>query len=362
MTRENRPLRILYVAPQLRGSYGVYRLRSLERLGHTIIPVSIEKYENYGHPLLAKIRYRLQSGSTVNRMNRDMLRLATEHSVEVVWFDKALFIRRETLQSLRDRGIVTVDYMIDNPFGPRRDPGFGLYARVIPDYDLHVQQRDVSVEEYLRRGARRVVKVQTAYEPTVHFPPPAGWSDADRTRGVSFIGTPYDDRPQFLTELWHKYELPVRIAGPLVWASKLQREAREAIYPEPGELSDADYRKGIWQSRINLSFLTRSNRDEYAHKSFEIAACGGFLLAERSAGHAERFDEDREAVFFSGVEECADKCRFYLKNEQARQRIAAAGQRRAASSGYDNDTQLRKVMKTVYELLATRPGYSHNDC
>lgn len=343
-------LRILYIAPMNHGWYGLYRQRSLERLGHTLVPVDIMQYEGRGNPWLARVRYRLQVGSVVRQMNEDVLRLAAEHRVDAVWFDKPLFIRAATLRRLRAMGIVTVDYMIDNPFGPRRDPGFRLYVRTIPEYDLHVQQRDVSVEAYLQRGARRVVKVQTAFEPSVHFPPPAGWSDRDRTREVSFIGTPYDERPQFLTGLWQKHGLPVTISGPRIWRRKLSAAALAAMYPSDGELYDADYREGVWRSKINLSFLTHGNQDEYAHKSFEIAACGGFLLAERSAGHSARFVEDEEAVFFSDMEECAEKVRRYLPDEAARTRIAAAGQRRAAAGGYDNDTQLAKVMEVVREL------------
>ncbi|MHB8302575.1 MAG: CgeB family protein [Acidobacteriaceae bacterium] len=352
-----KPLRILYIAPMNYGWYGLYRQHSLERLGHTLVPLDIMQYEGRGNPLLARVRYRLQIGSVVAQMNAEVLRLAQEHRVDAVWFDKPLFIRAATLRQLRAWGIATIDYMIDNPFGPRRDPGFRLYIRTIPEYDVHVQQRDVSLEAYLRRGARRVVKVQTAFEPTVHFPPPAGWSDRDRTREVSFIGTPYDNRPQFLTELWQKYQLPVVISGPRIWKRKLDPAALSALYPHEGELYDAEYREGVWQSKINLSFLTHGNQDEYAHKSFEIAACGGFLLAERSHGHSARFEEDEEAVFFSTIEECAEKIRRYLPDEAARTRIAAAGQRRAVASGYDNDTQLAKVMEAVEELLpAVRGG------
>lgn len=352
-------LRILYIAPMNYGWYGLYRQRSLERLGHTLIPVDVMNYEGRGNPILSRVRYRLQIGPTVTRMNRDVLRLAAEHRVDAVWFDKPLFIRKETLRQLRAMGIATIDYMIDNPFGPRRDPGFRLYVKMIPEYDLHVQQRDVSVRAYLERGARRVVKVQTAFEPSIHFPPPAGWSDRDRTREVSFIGTPYDERPQFLTELWRKYRLPVIISGPRIWKRKLDRAALAALYPQEGELYDAEYREGVWRSKINLSFLTHGNQDEYAHKSFEIAACGGFLLAERSEGHSARFKEDEEAVFFSDVEECAQKIRLYLNDEPKRARIAAAGQRRAVADGYDNDSQLRKVMAAVHDLLpAIRRGRS----
>jgi len=333
------------------GWYGLYRQRSLERLGHTVFPIDIMQYENRGNPLLAKFRYRLQMGPIVRQMNQDVLRLAEEHRVDAVWFDKPLFIRAATLRQLRARGIATIDYMIDNPFGPRRDPGFRLYVRTIPEYDVHVQQRDVSVAAYLERDARHMVKVQTAFEPSVHLPPPPGWSDLNRTREISFIGTPYDDRPQFLTDLWRKYDLPIVISGPRIWKKKLEPAALAALYPQEGELYDAEYREGIWRSKINLSFLTHGNQDEYAHKSFEIAACGGFLLTERSAGHAARFKEDEEAVFFSSLEECAEKCRLYLHDEAARSRIAAAGQRRAVACGYDNDTQLAKVMAVVEEIL-----------
>jgi hypothetical protein len=345
------PLRILYIAPMNYGWYGLYRQRSLERLGHTVFPVDIMQYEGHGNPWMARVRYRLQIGRVVTQMNADVLRLAQEHDVDAVWFDKPLFIRAATLRQLRALGIATIDYMIDNPFGPRRDPGFRLYVRTIPEYDLHVQQRDLSVAEYLARGARHVVKVQTAFEPSVHFPAPAGWSDKDRTREVSFIGTPYDERPQFLTDLWRKYDLPVVISGPRIWKRKLDREALVALYPQEDELYDAAYREGIWRSKINLSFLTHGNQDEYAHKSFEIAACGGFLLAERSAGHSERFRENEEAVFFSDIGECAEKIRRYLNDEPARVRIAAAGRRRAVTCGYDNDSQLAKVLDVAEELL-----------
>lgn len=333
------------------GWYGLYRQRSLERLGHTIFPVDIRQYENCGNPLLAKVRYRLQIGPVVRRMNADALRLAQQHQVDAVWFDKPLFIHAGTLRELRARGIATIDYMIDNPFGPRRDPGFRLYVKTISEYDVHVQQRDISVAAYLEHGARHVVKVQTAFEPSVHLAPPEGWSDRDRTREVSFIGTPYDERPQFLTDLWRKHRLPVIISGPRIWKKKLAPDALSTLYPQEGELYDAEYREGVWRSKINLSFLTHGNQDEYAHKSFEIAACGGFLLAERSAGHSARFKEDEEAVFFSTIEECAEKCRYYLQNETVRERIAAAGHRRAIASGYDNDTQLAKVLNVVTELL-----------
>src|SRR6185437_16742210 len=112
------------------------------------------------------------------------------------------------------------------------------------------------------------------------------------------------------------------------------------------------YREAIWRSKINLSFITHSNQDEFVHKSFEIAGCGGFLLAERSAGHLERFREGEEAVFFSSFEECVEKIRRYLPDEAARARIAAAGHARAEQSGYHNDWQVGLIVDQTREILA----------
>jgi spore maturation protein CgeB len=135
----------------------------------------------------------------------------------------------------------------------------------------------------------------------------------------------------------------VVISGDRMWNTRLDPEAAAALYTGR-ELYGQAYREGIWRSKINLSFITHSNQDEFVHKSFEIAACGGFLLAERSAGHKARFREDEEAVFFTGFDECAAKIRRYLPDEAARTRIAAAGRARALRDGYSNDAQVARIL------------------
>jgi hypothetical protein len=161
----------------------------LERLGHQLIPFNSLDYTP-ANPLVRKIVYRLASGPAVARLNRDLLRIAEAEMPDLVWADKLLWMRPETLDRLRALGIATVSYMIDNPFGTRQDPGWRLYMKDIPHYDLHVVQRDKNILDYTQRGARDVIKIQTAYEPTLQFPPSEDWSDANRDREVSFIGTP----------------------------------------------------------------------------------------------------------------------------------------------------------------------------
>lgn len=341
-------MKILYAAGLSPNDSSLYRLWALERLGHKVIPFNAYEYESR-NPIVRKLVFRLSAGPHVERLNRDLLQIATREKPDVVWADKLLWMRPATLDRLRALGIATVSYMIDNPFGPRQDPGWRLYMKDIPHYDLHVVQRDKNIEDYRARGARDVIKIQTAYEPTIHYPPPAGWSDKDRDRDVSFIGTPYDDRAQTLTRL--SSEFGVAISGNLrSWQRALAPEAFAKLYRE-GELYQQQYREAIWRSRISLSFITHSNQDEFVHKSFEIAGCGGFLLAERSSGHIARFREDEEAVFFTGFDELAAKVRRYLPDEAARNRIAAAGHERGKRDGYHNDRQVGLILERVESIL-----------
>ncbi|HEX4581610.1 MAG TPA: glycosyltransferase [Acidobacteriaceae bacterium] len=363
-------LRALYVSGLAPDYYGEYRLRALKRLTlEHVAAVDTGAFTGLSG-IAGKLQIRLQAGPDVTHLNHAILRSAKRERANILLCDKVLSLQPATLRKLRQSGVVTVDYVIDNPFGPRRDPGWRLYRRTIPLFDLIGVQRDVSIADYRRKGAREVVRIRTSYEPTVHFPPPvapaavyqtgapaavfhSGWSDSDRDRNVSFIGTPYDNRGDFLTRLW-RAGAPVDVSGSRPhWQAAFPPDAFAAIFRH-GELKGAAYREAIWRSRINLAFITHSNRDQVAHKSFEIAACGGFLLAERTPEHLACFREDEEAVFFSDFEECRAKIDRYLNNEPARARIAAAGQRRAQGSGYDNDSVLKGLLVRAAELLATR--------
>jgi spore maturation protein CgeB len=118
-------------------------------------------------------------------------------------------------------------------------------------------------------------------------------------------------------------------------------------YVSHGYLADAEYRENIWRSKINLGFISHLNEDDIGHKCIEIAACGQFLMAVRSKGHEECFEEDKEAVFFSSAEECADKARFYLRRPDLRDAIGRRARERAVASGYDNDTQLTRILNRL---------------
>ncbi len=335
------PRKILYVAPLAPGNTSAYRCSALERLGQQVVPFPLETWEPKSR-YVAALQFRYPAGPLVAPVNRALLRAVREHRPSVVWFDKPVHFTPSTIRALHGLGCTLVCVNQDNPFGPRKDGCWLQLLKTFRMFDVSCVFRDADAVRYTE-WQLPFVQLLFSYEPTKHFAPPDGWNDSDRDRGVSYTGSPLEERPAFLARLGDEFGLPLAVAGPrweAAWTPTLQRK-----YLTGGMMKDAAYRESIWRSKINLAFVTHKNEDDVAHKAIEIAACGQFLMAERAPGHAACFVEDQEAVFFSTAEECAEKARYYLDRPADRDRIAAAGRLRAERSGYSNDAQLAKVFK-----------------
>jgi glycosyltransferase involved in cell wall biosynthesis len=332
--------RILYIGDPSPGETSFYRQESLRRLGQEVEVFNVRSYAPRSS-LLGAVAYRYPLGPIIARINRDILLKVRAWKPDVVFFDKATQFTPQTVRSIKAAGALTVSYNQDSPFGPRADPGWQQYLRVYRLFDLHCLFRDSDVKRYAEAGLP-FIRTMFSFEPSMQFPPPDGWGDSQRTREVSYIGSPHEDRPAFLRSLAEDQHLPIVIAGPR-WRKFFSPDLLKR-YVSDGYLADADYRTAIWKSKINLGFISHLNEDDIGHKCIEIAACGCFLLATRSDGHSACFEEDKEAVFFSSVEECADKARFYLDRSDLREAIGRRARERAVRSGYDNDTQLARIL------------------
>jgi spore maturation protein CgeB len=108
-----------------------------------------------------------------------------------------------------------------------------------------------------------------------------------------------------------------------------------------------EYAKAISGMEIALHFLRRENRDEQDSRTFEIPACGSFMLAERSDAHERLFQEGQEAVFFDDDSDLLEKVRYYQNRPAERNRIAQAGRKRCVEDGYDHRARLLELLARV---------------
>lgn len=78
-------------------------------------------------------------------------------------------------------------------------------------------------------------------------------------------------------------------------------------------------------SRINLNITSRTIETGVPQRVFDILACGGFCLTNYQKEIAELFEDGKELVMYTSLEDLLQKAGYYLDHEAERTAIASAG-------------------------------------
>lgn len=344
---------LLYFGDLGVGQTSADRANALERLGATVQRVPVLPPErSFAARLDGILARRYQRGNWVSRVNGHLLD-SVSGDYDIVWIDKGWMLWPETVAQLKKRARYVVLFNNDNPWGPLEASRWRLLHGSLKHFDLVITPRNASVPNYLAAGVRKVRVCDFSFDRERQVPPPA-----DEAGGyaypVSFVGTATPDgagvrpdRAQFLSQIAAR--MPGRLA---IFGSGWNKHAgnlKDARSVQPGQYG-AGYNKIIWSSECSLSFVNWAQADETSHRAYEITACRGLLVAERSPGLEASFDENTEALFFTGVDECVEKLAMIAAGRVDVEKMRHAGYLRATRSGYDNDARLRRVILATQEL------------
>jgi len=258
-------------------------------------------------------------------------------------------VRVSTLEKVRKLfpSVKIIFFSEDDMFAKHCQSKYFLACLPLYDVVFTTKSFNLNPEELPSLGARKVIYVKMAYDPNAHRPITINNPDGTNFESdVSFIGTYESNRKDklfFLAESGIK----IRVWGN-GWAKYVGQHSNLQIENKPAY--GDEYAKQICASKINLCFLRKMNRDLHTCRSFEIPACGGFMLAERTPDHQELFKENKEAVFFdiNNHQELLEKVRYYLDHEEERRAIAKAGRERCLNSGYSHHERLTWMMQQIF--------------
>lgn len=326
---------------------GWQRCQALRELGHEIVPFPQGDYmQSASHGRVDRwLTGQIWKEEEIDRFNLDFLQAVKMARPEIAWLEWPKLLRPETIQAARARlpRCSFVCFQDDNPFGGRNEEknSWRLFIEAIPEYDLHFVKRRSDVAEFSRRRAQRVELFRHGFYAPIFQPEPSSEFHQD----VSFVGTALDHRVGCIAELMGAHRIPVQVFGNK-WSQRTLAYYRHRKNFHPA-VTGRDYARVISRSRISLGYVSSSNGDEYTMRTFEIPACGGFFLAERTPTHQELFTEGKEAEFFGSTEECAEKIRFYLERESLRLKIAEQGYRRCLDSDYSLNRRLSEAIECI---------------
>ena len=335
------------------GAYGFFWhepawAEGLRGAGHEVLDFGTVRYMRK-EPMLARLWDKAQNrhvfGPMLNRINRDLLAAAAEFKPDILLCYRALTVYPETVRKIRNSGVRAVCYHNDNIFGPLAHKSYWRHFRnAIPEYDAHFVFRASDIPHYLKHGAKRAEMIRSYYLPWVHRKLPAEEINGFHC-DIGFFGhCEPDRRVQEMTTLMQRVPAKYHLRG-AQWAEN--GEGRPWHGMELSQVQGEEYVKAINGASIALAFLSTYNEDTYTQRSFEIPACGAFMLSQRTDDLKTLYEEGKEADYFSSGEELADKAAYYLKNSDARRRIAEAGYVRATTSGYDIYSRMRELISRI---------------
>lgn len=81
-------------------------------------------------------------------------------------------------------------------------------------------------------------------------------------------------------------------------------------------------------SDINLNISVKGIQSGIPQRALDVMASGGFLLSNYQQELVELFSYEEDMVVYESMEDAVEKCDFYLKNPELREKIAQNGRRR----------------------------------
>lgn len=336
---------ILYIGSlnEYSNSYG--RFKTLRAMGNAMTGIDIDPYIYGG--LFEKFQHHLNIGPGIVALNKKVLQTIERLSPQIIWIDNKPFLQSGTLKKIRKSfpSVKIINLITDDPTGIYKN-AWRLGLSTAAYYDIHFVQREVNISELQKYGANRVEICYRSYDPELHRPLELNAQDIKKYKArVGFIGTHENCREEYILHLL-KNNINVSISGN-DWEKAKRWDIIKPHYKGPSVYGEA-YPQTINGYEIALHFLRHVNRDEQDSRTFEIPACGAFMLAEKSAVHETLFDEGREAVFFETKEELLEKVQYYLAHDEERKAIAKAGYSRCISSGYSHTERLKEVIGKIF--------------
>ncbi len=330
--------------------------RGLREAGATV-----EEYDwsvHYSPGRLGYLERRALVGPGIRQINNGLVRAVRAAAPDVVLVYAGWPITPRTIEQL-SRTDCIAGYDNDNPFGRW---GTKLYYRhyreALSRYTCHHVFREANVADYRAAGCQRVKLLRSFYLPWVHQPVPVGPEERRRFGAdVVFVGNGQPgSRIEGITALVDA-GVDVRILGDArYWRRYLPRRVLRVL-PPIAPVGAIDHAKAVCSAKICLAFFSDGNRDGYSVRSFEIPAMGAFMLAQRTPVMRGLFEEGREAEFFDGTDELVEKVQVYIKDDEARDRVARAGRERCLRDGHDVVSRMLRWLTDLQEW-----GLIRDDC
>ncbi|MFN4234176.1 MAG: glycosyltransferase [Bacteroidia bacterium] len=254
---------------------------------------------------------------------------------------KGSFLLAETIDYIKSKGIIISNINPDNPFNTQSLISSNYIIReTIKNYDFYfIWSKAIKNQISTIYPKLKVIYLPFAVDQSLI--PTFNSNKIHYNYHISFIANADNERKKVISRLLKDNFIYKNL--------NLFGDGWNNINSinNPIKLIDINYFETIHQSKININILRLQNKNSHNMRTFEIPACAGFMLHEYSEEADEFFKSGIEAEYFKTIEECIDKCHFYLKNENVRQKILMNGYEKTKQKSYSYLHRAETVLKSI---------------
>jgi spore maturation protein CgeB len=352
MTQPER-MRILCIGETWWGSDARSAFAALRRLGHSVDIIDEAHF--------VPTEWESLAGRALRRMFRSTMaselagragKLVRILKPDVLFVFKGNYVTADLVRDAKSAGVLAVNYYPDVSFFTH---GSQL-PKALLEYDHVFNAKSFGLADMRAHGVRSVSFLAPGFDPEVHQP--LSLSEAERERfgcDVSFIGTWSPKKEAILSALREAApEIHLRVWGNQ-WDKRESKSLDNAVMGVG--ITGDDYTRAICASSISLGLLSEartgsSSGDLITARTFQIPACGAFMLHEKNAEVTTYFREGDEAEFFSTTDDLVAKVRKYLASSDDRSRVAGGGLQRSHTSDYSIDGRMLDAAHAMRDRVA----------
>jgi spore maturation protein CgeB len=254
-------------------------------------------------------------------------------------------ISADMLRYIKETGARTVMYYPDVDFEHT-----GVSTDSFSEYDLFITTKIFHIRHLVSiLGHDRVAHVPHGYCPSVHRPVYGTATEIDFETDVLHAGNHSLYKQHWLEGVARALpEVTLRVVGnrwrDIIASGPLLRANL------PGARIGVAYAEAIQTARINVAVHMGQTasmwHDFVSTRTFEIPACGGFMLHVDNDEVREYFKPGKECDVFSSLEELADKINFYLARPELRIEMINSALARCNPS-YSYSARAEQIIKII---------------
>ena len=297
--------------------------------------------------LYFRAQKKFRFGPLINKINEDLIQFVSDICPDLIFIYRGVVFSSLTISQISKYSKIFV-YNNDDPFQTKYPKYFWRHYFNSLKYCDHIFYfRPKNYNDYKKIGFNNISLLRAYYLREKHFPI-KNIGPTKYSCNVIFVGHfENDNRSDYIKYLLEN-NISLKLFGP-EWEKseyfKFFKKKLGPIFPLRNE-----YNIALNSAKIALSFLSKMNNDSYTTRSFEIPATKTFMLSEYSSDLNNLFKEGIEAEYFRDKEELLNKIKYYLVNENERNKIAEAGYARLLKDGHEVSDRVNIIIKTFKEL------------